>query len=50
MDETKKENACVEMSDEEYRDGIIEIFQKMNESAKLRFWYKYISGMEKGRD
>lgn len=36
-----------DMTNEEYREKIIEIFRKMDRADKLRFWYKYISSIEK---
>ena len=38
------------MTNEQYREKIIEIFNEMDDNQKLRFWYKYISGVEKGRN
>ena len=38
------------MTNEQYREKIIDIFNEMNDNQKLRFWYKYISGVEKGRN
>lgn len=35
---------------EEYREKIISIFSCMNRLDKLRFWYKYISNIEKDED
>lgn len=46
MDERKAD--VLEMTNEEYRNKIIEIFKKMDRSDKLRFWYKYISTIEIG--
>lgn len=39
-----------EMTNEEYRERIIAIFAKMDRMDKLRFWYKYISAIEKEED
>lgn len=39
-----------EMTNEEYREGILKIFSQMNRNDKLRFWYKYISSIEKDED
>ncbi len=39
-----------EMTNDEYRERIIDIFIKMEGSDKLRFWYKYISAIENGED
>ena len=36
-----------EMTNEEYRKRLIAIFAKMENTEKLRFWYKYISAIEK---
>ena len=38
------------MTNEQYREKIIDIFNEMDDNQKLRFWYKYISGVEKGRN
>ena len=38
------------MTNEQYRKKIIDIFNEMDDNQKLRFWYKYISGVEKGRN
>lgn len=46
----KEENTYMQMSNEEYRKEIISIFTKMNRNDRLRFWYRYISAMEKGED
>ena len=46
MDERK--DSVLEMTNEEYRDRIISIFLNMNRNDKLRFWYRYISAIEKG--
>ncbi len=46
----KEENSYMQMSNEEYRKEIISIFTKMNRNDRLRFWYRYISAMEKGED
>lgn len=46
MDERKDD--VLEMTNEEYRNRIITIFENMDRSDKLRFWYKYISAIEKG--
>lgn len=55
MDESKTEELekkridyNVEMTNEEYRNKIISIFTNMNRIDKLRFWYRYISAIEKG--
>ena len=48
---TMDERAGVpEMTNEEYRDGIISIFMNMNRADKLKFWYRYISAIENGED
>lgn len=39
-----------EMTNDEYRERIIAIFAKMDRMDKLRFWYKYISAIEKEED
>ena len=38
-----------EMTNEEYRKELQKIFAKIDSTRKLRFWYRYISGVEKGR-
>ena len=38
----------IEISTEEYKRKIKDIFDKMDDNRKLRFWYKYISEIEKG--
>ncbi len=43
-------NERIEMTNDEYKDKIILIFKQMNRSDKLRFWYRYISAIEKGED
>lgn len=43
-----RKDDVLEMTNEEYRNRIIAIFENMNRSDKLRFWYKYISAIEKG--
>ena len=48
MDERGKN--VPEMTNEEYREGILKIFSQMNRSDKLRFWYRYISAIENGED
>lgn len=45
MDERGK--LVPEMTNEEYRDRLVSIFAKMESAEKLRFWYKYISAIEK---
>lgn len=40
----------VDMTNEEYREELIKIFHGINENKILRFWYKYIGCIEKGRD
>lgn len=37
-------------STEEYREKLIQIFRKMNDTNKLKFWYRYISAIENGED
>lgn len=46
MDE--REDEVLEMTNEEYRERIIAIFVSMERTDKLRFWYRYISAIEKG--
>lgn len=38
----------IEISTEEYKRKIKDIFDKMDDNRKLRFWYRYISEIEKG--
>ena len=38
------------MTNVQYREKIIDIFNEMDDNQKLRFWYKYISVVEKGRN
>lgn len=40
----------IEMTNDEYRERIITIFVGMERTDKLRFWYKYISAIEKEED
>lgn len=47
MDGNERECVADEMTNEEYRKRLIEIFSKMDRTDKLRFWYKYISSIEK---
>ena len=44
----KRKNNVLEMTNEEYRERIIAIFVNMDRTDKLRFWYRYISAIEKG--
>lgn len=37
-----------EMTNEEYREHIIEIFKRMDSTYKLQFWYNYIKTIERG--
>lgn len=37
-----------DMTNEEYREKLINIFNNMQDNNKLRFWYRYISEIEKG--
>lgn len=46
----KREDDVLEMTNEEYRERIIAIFVNMDRTDKLRFWYRYISAIEKGED
>lgn len=39
-----------EMTNEEYREELQKIFENINSTRKLRFWYRYISGVENGED
>lgn len=39
---------CGDMTNEEYREKLISIFENMDRTDKLRFWYRYISAIEKG--
>lgn len=38
------------ISNEEYRRRLRDLFRGINENYKLRFWWKYISAIEKGED
>lgn len=44
----EREDDVLEMTNEEYRERIIAIFASMDRTDKLRFWYRYISAIEKG--
>lgn len=44
----EREEDVLEMTNEEYRERIIAIFVNMDRTDKLRFWYRYISAIEKG--
>ena len=44
----KNKEAVMEMTNDEYRKRIIAIFVSMDRTDKLRFWYRYISAIEKG--
>ena len=37
-----------DISNEEYKRRIIDIFNKMDDNKKLRFWFRYISTIEEG--
>lgn len=51
MDESERGCTTEEVAEKEkYREKIIEIFRKMDRADKLRFWYKYISNIEKDED
>ncbi len=39
-----------EMTNEEYRIELQKIFNSITDNKKLRFYYRYISGMEKSGD
>ena len=45
---SERDGTVPEMTNEEYRNRIISIFQEMDRADKLRFWYRYISAIEKG--
>lgn len=36
------------ITNEEYRERLKNIFDKIEDNKKLCFWYKYISAIEKG--
>lgn len=38
------------ISNEEYCRRLGDLFRGINENHKLRFWWKYISAIEKGED
>ena len=42
MDDTKEN----EMTNEEYREELQKIFRNIEDNSKLRFWYRYIKGVE----
>jgi hypothetical protein len=44
----KTEMSCPELTNEEYRDKLRDIFDGIEDNRKLRFWYTYISKIEKG--
>ena len=46
----KETEYCTEMTNEKYREELISIFENMDRADKLRFWYRYISAIEKGED
>lgn len=46
----EKERVAPDMTDDECRKKIIEIFLSMDRTDKLHFWYKYIISIEKGED
>lgn len=48
MDE--REDEVLGMTNDEYRDKIISIISNIDRTDKLRFWYRYISAIEKGED
>jgi hypothetical protein len=48
MDRRTEDKLDEKMTNEEYRGKIIEIFKNIERSDKLRFWYRYISAIEKG--
>ncbi len=45
----RREKDVLEMTNEEYRDNLISIFNDMC-GERLRFWFRYISAIEKGED
>lgn len=53
MDSKQQDKECVdcncnaEMTNEEYRERLRIIFEGITDNRKLRFYYKYISGLEK---
>lgn len=51
MEEYKKDETFddnIEISNQEYKRRINDIFERMDDNRKLRFWYKYISTIEEG--
>ena len=50
-DNKQQDKGCidynVEMTNEEYRERLRNIFDGITDNRKLRFYYKYISGLEK---
>lgn len=43
-----QEDKVSDMTNEEYREKLINIFNNMQDNNKLRFWYRYISKIEEG--
>ena len=54
MEENKRETGCddymEEMTNEEYREQLRIIFERITDNRKLRCYYRYVSGMEKSSD
>lgn len=52
MKEVKERCAdySTEMTNEEYRIELQKIFESITDNKKLRFYYKYMCGMEKSSD
>lgn len=47
MEDTKEIKE--DYTNEEYREKLKNIFESITDNKKLRFYYKYIGGMEKSR-
>lgn len=46
--EEKEKRDCDCVTSEEYREELKKIFDNIDDNQKLRFWYIYIKGIEKG--
>lgn len=46
----ERKDCVVEMTNEKYREELRKIFDSINDNRVLRFWYRYVYGVEKGRD
>lgn len=50
MNNAVRKESKEEMTNEEYREELQKIFANINSAKRLRFWYRYISGIESGED